>query len=242
MNALELAHRARVLFVRDAKTKGHRLLDEKEFDVVAASGRPIRLLEEQAFDLVVTDVSAPRTRGFKFIEHIRARGIDVPAVIVVPDERSARLPERLSKRSTFICDASSLIEIVRGIVRARAASVEVPRLLGFRNQRGEEIQLQEFSATVVKNTFGRILDVAQRQGAVAITHHDSPKAVLLAVDEYNALVRKQQPQLDQLTTEFDSMLNAMQAPGMRDRVASAFAASPAELGKAAVLTARKKLG
>lgn len=239
---MELASRARVLFVRDAKTKGRRLLDESEFDVVAASGRPIRLLKEQAFDLIVTDVSAPRTKGFQFIDLIRAEGIDVPAVVVVPDERTARLPDRLSKRSTFICDASSLVALARRLVRAQAASVDVPRLLGFRNQRGEEINLQQFSATVVKNKFGRILDVAQRQGAVAITHHESPRAVLLAVDEYNALVRKQQPQLDALTAEFDLMFAKMQTPGMRERVASAFAASPDELGKAAVLVAHKNRG
>lgn len=234
------SNRARVLFVQDAKTRGHRLLDESEFEVVPAGGRPLRLLEEQPFDLVVTDVSTPRTKGFALVEALRQKGIDVPAVVVVPDERRAQLPERLSQRATFLCDASTLVDTVRRIVRGAAA--EGPRVLAFRNQRGEEVAPEEVSATVVKNRFGRILDAALRQGAVAITHHDAPTAVLLAVDEYNALVRKQAPQLDALTAEFDAMLAKMQAPGMRERVASAFAASPAELGRAAVAAARKHRG
>jgi antitoxin Phd len=238
---MELSNRKRVLLVQDAKTRGHRLLDEAEFEIVPASGRPIQLLKEQPFDLVVADVAAPKTTGFKLVDLIREQEIDIPIVLVVPDERKSRLPKRLSQRATFVCDAATLIATVRRIARGSKAA-NVQRLLGFRNQRGEEINLQHFSATVVKNTFGRILDTALRHGGVAITHHESPKAVLLAVEEYNALVRGSQPRLDALTAEFDTLLAKMQAPGMRDRVASAFAASPTELGEAAVLAARRDRG
>src|SRR5262249_19722456 len=154
---------------------GHRLLDEGEFDIVVASPShpPIRMLTQHSFDLIVADVAAPKTRGVRLIELFRQHGIDVPAIVVVPDERKSRLPERLSTRNTFLCDASTLIDTVRRIVGGSNAP-DVSRLLAFRNQRGEEVQLTQFSATSAKNEFGRILDLALRQGAVAITRHDSP--------------------------------------------------------------------
>lgn len=42
---------------------------------------------------------------------------------------------------------------------------------------------------MAKNEFGRVLDLAEKNGAVVITKHDAPRAVLLSIDEYNALTR-----------------------------------------------------
>src|ERR1039458_1854479 len=44
-----------------------------------------------------------------------------------------------------------------------------------------------FTATEVKNEFGRILEKAIQGETVVITKHDSPKAVLISVDQFNAL-------------------------------------------------------
>jgi antitoxin Phd len=97
-----------------------------------------------------------------------------------------------------------------------------------------------FTATEAKNEFGRVLDTAIEKGAVVITRHDAPKAVLLAVDEFDALVATGERTLDTLTTEFDELLARMQTPRARKGMAEAFNATPARLGRAAVAAAKKR--
>lgn len=108
------------------------------------------------------------------------------------------------------------------------------RRVSFRNRHGEEIDVESVSATTAKNEFGRVLDTALQHGAVAITRHDAPRAVLLDIEEYEALVSAGRAPLERLTAQFDALLDGMQRPAARAAVRSAFAASPAELGRAAL--------
>jgi prevent-host-death family protein len=94
------------------------------------------------------------------------------------------------------------------------------------------------SATVAKNEFGRVLDMALRGGRVVITKHNVPTAVLLSADAYEALRGRTTPNLDALRDEFDAMLERMQTPKARGGAAALFAASSSELGDAAVGAAR----
>lgn len=110
----------------------------------------------------------------------------------------------------------------------------------FHNRRGERVVMPTFTATDAKNVFGRVLDTAVEKGAVAITRHDAPKAVLLSIDEFDALVSAGGRTLDTLTAEFDERLARMQTPRARKGMADAFAATPARLGKAAVAAAKKR--
>jgi antitoxin Phd len=96
------------------------------------------------------------------------------------------------------------------------------------------------SATDAKNEFGRILEKAIQGGTVVITKHDVPKAVLISVNEFNALSRAVGVKLDTLSGEFDALLARMQTPAARAAMKSAFDASPKQLGKAAVAAARKR--
>jgi PHD/YefM family antitoxin component YafN of YafNO toxin-antitoxin module len=77
-------------------------------------------------------------------------------------------------------------------------------------------------------------------GTVVITKHDAPKAVLISIDEFEALSRANQAQLDALSGEFDAVLARMQTPAARAGMKAAFGASPKQLGKAAVAAARKR--
>jgi len=97
-----------------------------------------------------------------------------------------------------------------------------------------------FSATEAKNQFGRALDIVTHGGLVVITRHDAPKAVLVSVDEFNALASASTRRLDTLSNQFDAMLSQMQTPRARAGMRAAFNASPEELGKAAVAVARKR--
>ena len=110
----------------------------------------------------------------------------------------------------------------------------------FRNRRGEAVEASSVTATDAKKQFGRVLEMVLRGGAVVITKHDAPKAILLSVDEFNALTRTTDNKLDRLTADFDAMLVRMQTPRARSGMQAAFGASPRALGRAAVTAARKR--
>jgi antitoxin Phd len=110
----------------------------------------------------------------------------------------------------------------------------------FRNRRGEAVEASSVTATDAKKQFGRVLEMVLRGGAVVITKHDAPKAILLSVDEFNALNRTTDNKLDSLTADFDAMLVRMQTPRARSGMQAAFGASPRALGRAAVTAARKR--
>ena len=90
----------------------------------------------------------------------------------------------------------------------------------FRNRRGEAVEASSVTATDAKKQFGRVLEMVLRGGAVVITKHDAPKAILSAV--------------------FDAMLARMLTPRARSGMRAAFGASPKALGRAAVTAARKR--
>ena len=113
--------------------------------------------------------------------------------------------------------------------------------LTFRNSRGDFVDVPLIAATRVKNEFGMVLEQALRGGAVAITRHDMPKAVLMSYDEFQALIRDRTPSLNDLRAEYDGLLSNMQTPKARKGMADAFNATPKALGKAAVKAARASI-
>jgi len=107
-----------------------------------------------------------------------------------------------------------------------------------RNRRGEAAV--KITATEAKNKLGEVLDSVMRGGMVLITKHETPKAVLLSMEEYGALAHASQTRLDTLNDEFDSLLGRMQTAKARAGMKAAFGASPRQLGKAAVKAARRR--
>jgi|SRR5437016_3318044 len=87
------------------------------------------------------------------------------------------------------------------------------------------------TATDFKQHVGRYLDVA-RTGPVVIQKQGRPTAVLLSVEEYDALSPSPSRVLDALTAEFDSLVARMQRPDFERAMEKAFAAPPAALGAA----------
>jgi prevent-host-death family protein len=112
--------------------------------------------------------------------------------------------------------------------------------LSFRNRDGELVDVPTVAATRFKNEFGAIFEQAALGGAVAITKHNTPKAVLLSYAEFEALTRASSPVLDELTEEFAGELARMQTPGAKSGMAAAFDATPEQLSRAAVKAARPK--
>src|SRR5258706_13148391 len=111
--------------------------------------------------------------------------------------------------------------------------------LSFRNSRGELVDIPAIAATRVKNEFGAFLEKATHGGAVAITRHDTPKAVLISYDEFQSLVSARSQTLDALGSEFDALLLRMQTLKARKGMKAAFNASPTQLGRAAAKAASK---
>lgn len=111
--------------------------------------------------------------------------------------------------------------------------------LTFRNSRGDFVDVPSVAATRVKNEFGQVLEQALQGGAIAITRHDAPKAVLISYEEFKALIKDRTPNLGDLQDEFDVLLANMQTAEARNGMDAAFNAPPAALGKAAVKAANK---
>ena len=114
------------------------------------------------------------------------------------------------------------------------------RVASFRNSRGETHEPSSVSASEAKSEFGRVLDMAIQRGAVVITKHNAPKAVLMSVENFNALSDATETRLDTLSQEFDALLARMQTSRARRGMRAAFAASGTRLGKAAVAATRSR--
>lgn len=110
----------------------------------------------------------------------------------------------------------------------------------FRNRLGELVEIPEVAATQAKNAFGELLDRVAASGAVAITRHDMPKAVLVSFEEFESLSRARSETLDALTTRFEDLLERMQSPAARQGMEAAFNAPPSTLGRAAAAAAKRR--
>ena len=97
-----------------------------------------------------------------------------------------------------------------------------------------------YTATEAKHKFGRVLELAIHGATVVITKHDAPRAVLISMDQFKALQDAPQMKLDTLSGQFDALLDRMQTRQARRGMSVAFNASPKKLGKAAVVSARKR--
>jgi len=87
------------------------------------------------------------------------------------------------------------------------------------------------SATDFKQHVGRYLDIA-RTRRVVIERHGRPTAVLISVEEYEALNPSAPRTLDLLTEEFDALVARMLQPAFRKAMNRAFEAGSVDLGTA----------
>lgn len=108
-----------------------------------------------------------------------------------------------------------------------------------RSDRGHTVSV---TATEAQNEFGRILDTVAQDRVVIITRHNTPKAVLMSLERFDALSRTEDVTLDTLSAEFDALLAGMQTEESRAGMRRAFDASPEELGRAAVEAAQNRSG
>ncbi|MHB1667681.1 MAG: hypothetical protein ACYCSR_08810 [Thiomonas sp.] len=101
----------------------------------------------------------------------------------------------------------------------------------------ELMQLPHAPASDVKKLGWRgMMRTLQREGAVVVTNHNTPEAVILSTEAYTALQRsaqqgaaKTEAELDALRQRFDARLSALQADDAAERL-RAVLGGPATLG------------
>lgn len=239
--------KGRVLIVEDEP----RILDSYShslanagFEVAGASktAEALRRTQTDRFDVIFSDYSMPEIDGLAFLCHMRVQSPNLPIIVMLdtPDNRI----------SLQVIEAGAVQSLVKPIEprvleETAAYGVRLTRArqrtsATFRSHRGERVEPTFVTATEAKNKFGRVLERVIQGDVMFITKHDGAKAVLLSVDEYNALSRATEANLETLTGEFDALLARMQTSKARAGVKDAFHASPKELGRAAVAAARKR--
>jgi prevent-host-death family protein len=101
-------------------------------------------------------------------------------------------------------------------------------------------ELPTITATELKNATADVFEQVAAKQAIAITRHEKPRAILLSVEQYEALTGHQPEWLEKLHEEYRGMLERMQGPEQRAAAERAFNATPELLGKAAVWAAQQK--
>lgn len=114
--------------------------------------------------------------------------------------------------------------------------------LTLRNPLGEVVEVAAYSATAAKNSFGEVMDRALAKGMVAITRQGKPRAVMLSMEEYEALAARVEDPLVVVDGELEALVERMQSPAAAAAGRALFTASPAELGRAARAAARRAAG
>ncbi|MCD9027208.1 type II toxin-antitoxin system Phd/YefM family antitoxin [Luteimonas sp. BDR2-5] len=83
-----------------------------------------------------------------------------------------------------------------------------------------------------------VMRTVARDGKVVVTHHNTPEAVILSADAYDAILRAldaaaapQRSALEELRARFDARLSALQAADAGDRLRSVMDAPPALRGE-----------
>jgi antitoxin Phd len=241
------ASRGRVLIVDDERSAldSHaRQLGQAGFEVTEALGgaEALKRIERHRFELILCDVSRPGADTLSLLRHLHAHSPEVPVVLMLAthDNRTVIEDARLGVFQYLVqpITPKELEEAAANAVRLHRSGRRP--LAVFHNRRGDPIEPTSFSASAAKSEFGRVLEMAVKGDFVVITKHDAPKAVLVSVDEFNALARSKERSLETLTGEFDELLARMQTPKARAGMKAAFDASPKQLGRAAVEAARKR--
>ena len=96
------------------------------------------------------------------------------------------------------------------------------------------------AATTLKNSTADVLDQVIGGQALAITRHDKPRAVLISMLQYDALLANHDGILSDLRQSYGKMLDDMQAPEQKAAARRAFEATPEELGAAALRAVQER--
>lgn len=96
---------------------------------------------------------------------------------------------------------------------------------------------QVLPATRAKSSFSRVLQDVEKGARVVVTKHDSPSAVVVSYEDYEALQAQTERALDRMRDRFGTFVAQMQRPAFERGVDALFGSTPEELGQVAVQAA-----
>jgi prevent-host-death family protein len=237
---MQTQSKGRVLVLEDAPSGQAALaMAHSGFELrsVTKEKDALELAGQVAFDVVVVDLDLPLD-GVTLVRRLHEQGAAASVVWITSNtsnelaataaevgvvqvlHKSADSKALARVVSLGVEQNRNLFSMLRAITRSTATTQSVP-------------------ATSAKNEFASVLDAAVQDGAVVITKHDSPKAVLVSIDRMSELLSKHEPNLKALTQEFDEMVARMRMTKARAAARSLFDAPPAAFGEAAVAGAKK---
>lgn len=201
----------------------------------------LRRIENDHFDVFIGDVNVPEMRGLALFRKVRERFANLLLILI------------LEKPSNEVFLQAAELGVFQSLIRPiDPDTLERTVALGVRLTREKSdsaaprvrdrlySRSASFTATEAKSEFGRVLEKAILGQLVLITKHDTPKAVMLSMDDFAALSGAPESKINTLSAEFDSLLARMQGPSARKAMDVAFHASPKQLGKAALAASRKR--
>lgn len=89
-----------------------------------------------------------------------------------------------------------------------------------------------------KNNLSQLVERVRRHERVVITRNDRPAAVLMSIEDYNAMAASIPDPLDELESRFAGLLSAIASAGTVAAGTALFTASSTDLGTAAHETAK----
>lgn len=240
---MQIPSRGRILLVQKPQPKGSatQRLAQAGFEIRRASDETevVELATKEIFDVVVVDLELPTIDGLSLTRRLPQLEIS-PAVVWL----TARYTDELAAQGA----EAGVVQLLRNPMDAKALERIIDVTVSRSRQRFAMLRAimrpltrpQSVSATDAKNEFGRVLAAAMQDGAVFITKHDAPKAVLVSMERAAELLEKSEPNLQALAREFDELVARMQMPSARTAARHLFSASPKEFGVAALAAARKQ--
>lgn len=105
---------------------------------------------------------------------------------------------------------------------------------------GERAAVQVVPASEAKAKFADLLEAVRSGELRVISRHNKPEVVLLSLELFEAMTRAIPDPLESLRGDFEAQLARMQTPEHQSAVNALFAASPEELGAAALEAARTR--
>ena len=215
----------------------------------------LELTDKEPFDVLVVDLDLPRMDGLSLIRRLRESG-SAAAVVWLTSRYTNELAAKAAEVGVLHllqkpADANHLaatmdLNLAWSKVLERVVTVAADHtrhvLAVLRTIVRPTTVLRSVAATDAKNEFGAVLDTAVQDGAVVITKHDTPKAVLVSVDRVGAILANHEPDLQALSREFDELVVRMRTPKARVAARDLFTATPKEFGDAALAGVKKRHG
>jgi len=180
----------RVLLVDDepsSLTSYSQTLVDGGFDVTEAGGsvQALHHLKTMSFDVILTDLLIPETNGLTLLERMHKVSPDLP-VIVMLDRMSNKIVVEVAERGVLQSLVKPINEellkrTVSHAVRLRRSRQSIiPSFLGHRVNPPIPVTMK---ATKAKNQMGQMLETVMQGGVVLITKHETPKAVVISIEE-----------------------------------------------------------